>query len=560
MKKFLFPALIVVMMLLSSATTYADNVFCSPDTVYTVREIGHSDTSEFYIVNTTQDSVDFSLSYWPSFWKPEPQNGTVPPNDSLLLTVIVPALTDEGGYCTGGGNYLFRFDTSDPVDSLITLIVNDSLLPLDPPEIEILSPVGTHYYAPGDTMHVEVYASYSGCRGNGGVGVLENIITGEIVMMFDIAGGTGYYNYNYIIPDLDDSVFYLWFTIHDFGRSDEDGACCIIIWGPSHYWPWIRNINHTPFYPEPYEPCTISATITDANGIIDSATIYYDDGEGYDSLTMGNVSDSFFSALPGQPDMTTVYYYISAIDDSNNTTVSDTFSYYVEFEEEYCLSCSATTSTPRVPNENGEIIWDLYISNCGRRALQVYGEIYPTIGDCMGPQYDYNIRREITPDLQRGGSYTGYYYYRPGEVSGVTDAALSISLGVWYEFWSTNCCFEFKFTYPWGRPGDHVTIEPGIWGDADDMPIIPEVTDLLQNYPNPFNASTTISFDLAQAGNVVLSVYNLSGQKIETLIDREMQAGQHNVIWDALAFSSGIYFYKLTTDEKTFTKRMTLLK
>ncbi|MCP4633129.1 MAG: T9SS type A sorting domain-containing protein, partial [candidate division Zixibacteria bacterium] len=79
-------------------------------------------------------------------------------------------------------------------------------------------------------------------------------------------------------------------------------------------------------------------------------------------------------------------------------------------------------------------------------------------------------------------------------------------------------------------------------------------------YPNPFNATTTISFDIVQEGDVNLSVYNLTGQKVETLIESRMQAGQHSINWDASVYSSGVYFYKLTTGNKSFTKRMTLLK
>jgi hypothetical protein len=78
--------------------------------------------------------------------------------------------------------------------------------------------------------------------------------------------------------------------------------------------------------------------------------------------------------------------------------------------------------------------------------------------------------------------------------------------------------------------------------------------------PNPFNAETVIAFDLPEAGQVSLEVYNLMGQKVATLIDGNMPAGQHSVTWDASRFASGIYFYKLTAGDKIITKRMTLLK
>ncbi|MCP4633677.1 MAG: T9SS type A sorting domain-containing protein [candidate division Zixibacteria bacterium] len=324
--------------------------------------------------------------------------------------------------------------------------------------------------------------------------------------------------------------------------------------------PWISCIVQAPESPGPDESCYVSSKITDSDGIIDSAIIYFDTGSGYTSQPLNTVSDSFFIALPGQPDLTTVDYYILATDDSNNTMVSDTFSYIVEYPDEYCLSCSALTSTPRVPNEDGEIMWDLYITNCGREATDVYGEIYPIIGDCMGTQSDSNIRSEITTNLLRGGSHTGYYYYRPGDVTGVTDASLSISLGFWYEYWLTSCCFEFEFTYAWGRPGSEIVWEPGVWGEIGDDATLPEKTVLNQNFPNPFNASTTISFDLHNAGDVNFGVYNMAGQKIETLIDGYLNTGQHLINWDASAYSSGIYFYKLQVGGHTSAKMMSLLK
>ncbi|MCP4634041.1 MAG: T9SS type A sorting domain-containing protein [candidate division Zixibacteria bacterium] len=95
---------------------------------------------------------------------------------------------------------------------------------------------------------------------------------------------------------------------------------------------------------------------------------------------------------------------------------------------------------------------------------------------------------------------------------------------------------------------------------VDDDVIVPLQTALRGNYPNPFNANTNISFDLAQAGKVNLSVYNLMGQELEILVNENLQAGSHSISWNASNYSSGIYFYKLLTGEQTSTKRMTLLK
>ena len=88
---------------------------------------------------------------------------------------------------------------------------------------------------------------------------------------------------------------------------------------------------------------------------------------------------------------------------------------------------------------------------------------------------------------------------------------------------------------------------------------------LNQNYPNPFNATTKISFNTAATGNVVLDVYNITGQKVKTLINSEMTAGVHSIIWDGTneegnVISSGVYFYHLQVADRSETKKMILLK
>ncbi|MCP4631728.1 MAG: T9SS type A sorting domain-containing protein [candidate division Zixibacteria bacterium] len=324
--------------------------------------------------------------------------------------------------------------------------------------------------------------------------------------------------------------------------------------------PIIGNIVRNPEAPIHSEPCEVSAAITDPFLVnsVSSAILYYDDGSGYDDITMENTADSFYATIPGIDEGTTVYYYIEATNNIELSSYSDTLSYFVVPQN--CLSCIASTTNPRVPSQNGLITWDLDVTNCGLNTLDVYAEIYPTLGDCAGTQFDFNIRKNIVNNLVPGNSYTGYYYYSPGTVSGVVDAALSINVGFAYEFWLGACCFEFKFTYPWGRTGDQIILEPGIWGEIGDSPIIPEATALRQNYPNPFNAATTISYDLTNDGNVSISIYNLAGQKMETLVQGHMQAGEHNIIWDASSYSSGVYFCKMTVEDKTITTKMNLLK
>ena len=98
-----------------------------------------------------------------------------------------------------------------------------------------------------------------------------------------------------------------------------------------------------------------------------------------------------------------------------------------------------------------------------------------------------------------------------------------------------------------------------VFGD-EFVEFLPTEYSLTQNYPNPFNPMTTISFSLPAAGNVTLTVYNIRGQVISTLVDRTLSAGEYHVDWDASEYASGIYFYRLQTTEFTETKKMILLK
>jgi hypothetical protein len=95
------------------------------------------------------------------------------------------------------------------------------------------------------------------------------------------------------------------------------------------------------------------------------------------------------------------------------------------------------------------------------------------------------------------------------------------------------------------------------WGSGS---LPPEDYLLYQNYPNPFNNSTAIDFQIPVKSFVKLSVYDITGQKIADLINNEMEAGKHKIIFNKRGLASGIYFYRLTTNERTFIKKMMLLK
>ncbi len=84
--------------------------------------------------------------------------------------------------------------------------------------------------------------------------------------------------------------------------------------------------------------------------------------------------------------------------------------------------------------------------------------------------------------------------------------------------------------------------------------------ELAQNYPNPFNPTTEISFALAKPGYTSLTVHNVLGQLVATLVDQDMRVGIYRVTLDATDLPSGIYFYQIKSGEFTQVKKMTLMK
>lgn len=88
---------------------------------------------------------------------------------------------------------------------------------------------------------------------------------------------------------------------------------------------------------------------------------------------------------------------------------------------------------------------------------------------------------------------------------------------------------------------------------------------LIQNYPNPFNPSTTIQYELPNNGKVKVSIFDLKGRLVKTLLEQSQQIGVHKIIWDGknksgVKASSGFYIYSVRFENSIFSKKMILLK
>jgi hypothetical protein len=104
-----------------------------------------------------------------------------------------------------------------------------------------------------------------------------------------------------------------------------------------------------------------------------------------------------------------------------------------------------------------------------------------------------------------------------------------------------------------------------VWRAITQSGVIPDTYLLSQNYPNPFNNSTVIEYSLPAAAHVTINIYNLLGQKVVTLIDKSLPAGNHQVRWGGKDgagedVASGVYFYRILTHEFVESKKMLLLK
>ncbi|MCH9031709.1 MAG: T9SS type A sorting domain-containing protein, partial [candidate division Zixibacteria bacterium] len=135
-----------------------------------------------------------------------------------------------------------------------------------------------------------------------------------------------------------------------------------------------------------------------------------------------------------------------------------------------------------------------------------------------------------------------------GDLSGVSQLRLTLTgkLNDGSEFSASDC----------------IVIRPKAGAGAESIGEsgVPDDFTLIGNYPNPFNPVTKITFGTPRAALVTISIYNILGQKVATLLNEERPAGYHTVIWDASSATSGVYFYRLMADGFVEKRKMVLLK
>jgi hypothetical protein len=96
--------------------------------------------------------------------------------------------------------------------------------------------------------------------------------------------------------------------------------------------------------------------------------------------------------------------------------------------------------------------------------------------------------------------------------------------------------------------------------ENEGAPQLPSQYKLHAAYPNPFNPTTTIKFDVPEAGNVRIIIYNILGQQVAELVNANLSAGSHQRVWNAAGVSSGIYLVRMEANNFTQTRKITLLR
>ena len=359
--------------------------------------------------------------------------------------------------------------------------------------------------------------------------------------------------------------------------------------------PVLESWQQIPLTPMANQDVTVRITATDTRNITEINLIYDEDGDIH-TLTMYDdgehndfdANDNIYAAtIPGMGNGTEVQYYIQAIDDF------DTSTYFPQDYQENKIKyvCGYTPPNLKINEfmaDNATIIQDpqgeyedwIEIYNDSNQPIDI-GGFYIT--DNLG---DFTQWYKIPQDAPESTTIEPYGFLLlwadKDEDDGVThlDFKLSSSgesIGI-FAFYGTTPVDTLSFgeqttdiSYGRNPNGSNnwqyfTNPTPGASnvGSAiqeDHLSVI----NSCKNYPNPFNPKTTISFSLVQKSKVLIEIYNLKGEKVSTVLNKEMTSGEHFCVWNGTddnhkKVGTGIYLYKIKTKNSEFTGKMLLLK
>ena len=169
----------------------------------------------------------------------------------------------------------------------------------------------------------------------------------------------------------------------------------------------------------------------------------------------------------------------------------------------------------------------------------------PDKAGCMATLSGYCVYRNFEPAITLPPDSLSYFEIDPP----------------FFEDGSTYYYLTAIYTDPEGEslPTDTLFHEHAI-GIEEDISGVPVRFSLDQNYPNPFNTTTSIAYTIPQTTHIILSVYDINGRLVETLVNQTQVPGKYSIEWGIFSLGSGVYFYRLQTEAFTQTRKMLLIK
>lgn len=195
------------------------------------------------------------------------------------------------------------------------------------------------------------------------------------------------------------------------------------------------------------------------------------------------------------------------------------------------------------------------LTKCGLSEYEILDSLDLKFIGCSATAYEFNSQIQFA----KGFVYICYdNFFVIGIVSGSTGPSIVYSLNNPYGFTSFAISDNLILM---GRRGNSLLIlKNGLITEVKNEASLTKDFALFQNYPNPFNPATVISYQIPNAGRVVLKVYDILGREVVTLLDDFQKAGTHFIHFDGRYLASGAYVYRLTADGQTIARKMEILK
>ncbi|GAB4321280.1 MAG: hypothetical protein Kow0074_12130 [Candidatus Zixiibacteriota bacterium] len=340
----------------------------------------------------------------------------------------------------------------------------------------------------------------------------------------------------------------------------------------------------------------IAAKITDQSGINEATVHYSVNGVNYQSATLTQVGGLFQGAIPAQPAGSMVHYYLTATDNSpsyNTGTLPaqaalDPFTFVVQagqelrhddgLPEEFWIESDVydgnafavsfyPPSFPAIVSHLRVLVDDTasFVLTVQKNSTGVPGDVvagpFVVSADPYSGWADLIIPPADRPTITYGGFFVVLYWFP--EHPDLPGVACDISAVSNKSYWGDN-------SFGWNQyTGGDWIMRAAIETTTGVMELggnsVPSGWTLEQNSPNPFNISTTFKFTLPRASHVDIDIYNVLGQTVRRLQNGHLEPGTYMAEWDGRneagqVANSGVYFYRLSTNHFTETRKMLLLK